>query len=81
MAEFSTAEWWTLLHPSQARWRTSSTLQWCANQRVAGGDPDRCRAGSGVHAIVPGDRYFDTGEAAGPVTLRLCADCARRRLC
>jgi hypothetical protein len=72
-------DFWRLLHGEQARWRTSHTLQWCANRGFPFDSPHRCPAGSGVRVIEPGDRYFDTGEAVGQWrTLHLCAACARR---
>jgi hypothetical protein len=75
------ADWWSVLHDSDARWRTSRTTQWCANQRLPGDEPSRCGSGGGVAAIEPGDIYFDTGEAlnGSARTLHLCAPCAQRR--
>lgn len=72
-------DFWRLIHGEQARWRTSRTLQWCANQRLAFDSPQRCPAGPAVHAIEPGHSYFDTGETVGQWrTLHLCSICARR---
>ena len=74
------ADWWKVLHDSAARWRTSRTVQWCANQRLSADQPGRCPAGPAVPAIEPGDRYFDTAELAEPPhrTLHLCQACAVR---
>lgn len=80
--EMTEADWWSVLHDSDARWRTSRTTQWCANQRLPGDEPSRCAHDASEPAIEPGDAYFDTGEhleTSTRATLHLCAPCAERR--
>ena len=78
------ADWWSALHDSDARWRTSHTTQWCANQFLPVDEPSRCEAGPGTPVIEPGDGYFDTAEPieladGSRRTLHLCMTCAQRR--
>jgi hypothetical protein len=54
--EFSTADWLLLLQPATARWRTSATLQWCANQRPPAADAERCPVGAVCAARTLDDR-------------------------
>jgi hypothetical protein len=79
-AVITEADWWVGLHDGAARWRTSRTVQWCANQRLPSDHATRCDAGPAVPAIEPGSRYFDTGELVEPPwrTLHLCLRCASR---